>query len=286
MNKLPAITGSIFNAVAMRLLVFSCFILFSLPATGQVFLRPFDNAASLSLGGAVSAYPGLETGLSNEALAGFGEKTAVFLGSAIPYGIAGWRTARLQGVVKIDRNSGAGLDFSHSGIDAYGEQRFSFSYGRRLGEKFYLGGSVDLLHIAAQEYGSATGVNAGIGVLSNPLPRLWLAARIRNPFPQKTGPDRPSGALILGAAWKPSPILVLLAETEKILERPAQIKAGIEYHPAEALFFRAGMRAGAAARVGFGAGLRLKNGWGVDAGSEWHPSLGLTPAAMIVWRKP
>ncbi len=270
----------------MRLLIFSFFILFLLPARAQVFMRPFDNAPSLSLGGAVAAYPGLETGLSNEALAGFGEKMAVFLGSAIPYGIPGWQTARLQGLVKIDGNSGAGLDFSHSGIETYQEQRFSLLYGRRLGERLYLGGSADLLRISAQEYGSATGLNFGIGVLSNPVPQLWLGARIRNPVPQKTGLEKPAAALILGIAWKVSPILVLLAETEKMLERPAQIKAGIEYHPAPALFFRAGVRTGGTARIGFGAGIRLKNGLGMDAGSEWHPSLGLTPSAMIIWRKP
>ncbi len=270
----------------MRLLAIFCFVFLQLPAWTQVFMRPFDNAAALSLGGAVVAYPGQGSGITNEAQAGFGEKTAFFLSSAIPYGISEWQTAQIQGTIKIDRNSGAGLDLAYSGIEAYREQRFSLFYGRRLGDKFYLGGSADLLHVTAREYGSANSMHFGIGVLSNPIPQLWLGARIRNPVSQKTGSEKPSSILVIGAAWKASPLLILLAETEKILERPVQIKAGVEYHPAEVLLIRAGMRTGGVARVGFGAGIRLKNGLGFDVGSEWHPSLGITPAAMIIWRKP
>jgi len=40
------------------------------------------------------------------------------------------------------------------------------------------------------------------------------------------------------------------------------------------------------ARLGFGAGLRLTKNLAIDTGAEWHPVLGLTPAAMLVWRKP
>jgi hypothetical protein len=37
--------------------------------------------------------------------------------------------------------------------------------------------------------------------------------------------------------------------------------------------------------MGFGAGLVLKNGLTLDVGSDWHPVLGFTPAAMVAWRK-
>ena len=252
----------------------------------QVFMRTFENAASLSLGGAVSAYPGLSAGLSNEALAGFGEKAGVYLGSAIPYGISGWQTAQIQGFAKINDVSGAGLDVTYSGTEAYREQKWSLIYGRRLSDKFFFGGSADLLRVSAQEYGSATGVNVSIGMLANPLPGLWIGVRLRNPVRQSIGPDAPSTILRIGAAWKASNIFLLLAESEKMLERPVQIKAGMEYRPLESLYVRAGVRTGGTARAGFGIGIRFGKGLGLDAGSEWHPSLGITPALMFVWRKP
>ncbi|MFN0037629.1 MAG: hypothetical protein ACKVUS_21410, partial [Saprospiraceae bacterium] len=91
--------------------------------------------------------------------------------------------------------------------------------------------------------------------------------------------------LRIGAAWQTSSLLIFLAEVEKSLERNAQIKAGFEYRPVDVLVIRAGVRTGGTTRVGFGAGVRLKNGLALDFGSEWHPTLGITPAAMIVWRK-
>lgn len=264
------------------------FLLFSLlpfPLSAQVFMRPFDNAASLSLGGAVVAYPGLGAGLTNEALPGLGEKAGIYLGSAIPYGIGGWQTAQFQGFAKLGTNDGLGLDVAHSGVEAYQEQRFRLMYGRRLGANFYLGGSADLMRVSAREYGSANGITFGIGMLARALPNLWFGARIQNPFQQKVGDYETASSLRIGASWKTSDILVLLAETEKTLDRPVQAKAGIEYRPVNVLVVRIGVRAGGTARVGFGAGVRLKNGLALDVGSEWHPSLGITPAAMVVWRK-
>lgn len=261
------------------------FHLFIPKLRAQVFMRPFDNAAALSLGGASVAYPGLSNGLNNEALPGFGEKLGVFLSSAMPYGIGEWQTAHFQGFSRLGENDGMGLDIVHSGIEFYQEQQFRLMYGRRLGERFCLGGSAALMRVSAQEYGSANGVTFGLGVLAQALPKLWLGARLQNPFQQKIGDYETTSWMRIGAAWQSSNLFTLLAEVEKTLERTAQIKAGLEYRPVEALVFRAGTRTGGAARVSFGAGVRLKNGLALDVGSEWHPSLGITPAAMVVWRR-
>jgi len=265
--------------------LFSPFLLFPFFLSSQAFMRSFDNAASLALGGATVAYPGLSAGLGNEGLLGMEEKHGVYLGSALPYSISGWQTAQFQGFTKIGTNDGIGLDIAHSGIEVYQEQQFRLLYGRRLGEKFYFGGSAALLRVSAQEYGSANGVTFGIGFLAQALPNLWLGGRLQNPFQQKVGDYEAANTFRLGAAWRTSEIFTFLGEVEKSLERTAQVKGGFEYRPVSVLVIRAGARTGGAARVGFGAGVRLKNGLAFDFGSEWHPSLGLTPAAMFVWRK-
>jgi hypothetical protein len=262
-----------------------CLLFFSPPIHAQALMRPFDNAASLSLGGATIAYPGLTNGLANEALPGFGDKLGIFLSSALPYSIGEWQTAQFQGFTKLGVNDGLGIDIVHSGIEAYQEQQFRLLYGRRLGERFYLGGSAALLRVSAQEYGSANSATFGLGLLAQALPKLWLGARLQNPFQQKIGDYDAASFLRIGAVWQTSSIFKLLAEVEKTVERTAQVKAGLEYRPLEALALRAGMRTGGASRIGFGIGLRLKSGIALDVGSEWHPSLGMTPAAMVVWRK-
>lgn len=269
----------------MRFLLLLFLLASSRASDAQVFMRSFDNAASMALGGAVVACPGVENGLGNEALPALGGKAGLYAGSALPYGISDWQVASFQGFARMGANDGVGIDFSHSGIEAYREQRLRLMYARRLGARFYLGGSAALMRVSALEYGSANGMTFGIGLLANVLPGFWLGARIHNPFQQKVGDYVAESSLRIGGAWRPSDLFILTTEFEKSLYRDNRIKAGVEYHPTEALLLRSGVRAGGGvASFGFGAGFRIKNGLAIDAGFEWHPSLGVTPAILFAWR--
>lgn len=271
----------------MRLSLLFCCLLLAVSGSSQVFMRPFDNAAALAMGGASIALPTLSDGLTNDAQAGMAKvkSLGVWAGSAIPYSISGWQSAHFQGVIGIDKGSGIGLDIQHSATDAYAEQRFRLVYGRQLSEKVFLGGSADVLRVSAQEYGSVTSATFSLSVLAHALPRVWLGAKLQNPFQQKIGDELPISLFRIGGVWKPSDLFFFSAEVEKDLDRPTQIKAGFEYRPQEMLAIRAGVRSGTVARAGFGLGLRLKSGLSIDVGSEWHPTLGITPAAMVSWRK-
>jgi len=274
------------NFYTMRQLAFLALLFLTNTALqSQVFMRPFENAAAMGMGGSTIAMPTLSAGLANEAQLGLGERLGFWVGSALPYGVAGWHTGNVQAVAGMGKYSGVGLGIEHSAVDVYAEHRFRLAYGRRLMEAFYLGGSADVLRASAQEYGSTTMATFGLSLLARALPDVWVGAKIQNPFQQKIGEDLVPSILRIGASWKPSEILLMTFETEKDLERNAMIKAGLEYRPVSALVIRAGMRSNQVARIGFGAGLRLKNNLAIDLASEWHPSLGLTPSAMISWRK-
>ena len=248
-------------------------------------MRPFSNAAAMALGSATIAHPNLSAGIANDAQVALGEKAGVYVGSVLPYGIGSWQTAQVQAFHRLDKNSALGLDIAHSGIEVYAEQQFRLLYGRRLGEKLYLAGSAHVLRNSAPEYGSATSATFSISLLARVLPKVWLGANVLNPLQQRIGTDIIRSGLRVGASWQASGLLTLLVETEKDLERPVQIKGGLEYSPVPVLVVRAGVRSGHTARLGFGAGLRLKNGLRLDVGSEWHPILGMTPAAMVSWRR-
>lgn len=254
-------------------------------SSAQVFMRPFENAAAMGMGGATLALPVLSAGIPNEGQLGLGTRLGFWGGSALPYGIEGWQSAHFQGIAGIGKYGGAGLSIDHSGTEEYREQRFRLSYGRRLAEAFYLGGSADVLRSSAQEYGSLTMATFGLSVLARALPKVWVGARIQNPFQQKIGEDLIPTVLKIGAAWKASELFLLSFETEKDLQRKAMVKAGMEYRPIPLLVIRAGMRSNEVTRMAFGAGLKLSNNLSIDLSSEWHPSLGLTPAAMVSWRR-
>lgn len=262
------------------------FLLTGIPVLlfGQVFMRPVDHAAALALGGATAAYPGLQVGLGNDAALGTAPRAGVLLGSALPFGIGGWQTARFQGFFRTGANDGLGLDIAHSGIEAYAEQRFRLAYGRRLGTGLWLGGSANVLRVSAQEYGSATGFTFNLSVLANPLPKVWLGAQVQNPVQAELAGTAVPAVLRIGAAWVPSSTLTVLAETEKDLDRPAQVKIGLEYRPVPKVVLRTGIRT-EPARLGFGGGFRLANGLEIAVAGEWHPTLGITPAAVVIWQR-
>jgi len=274
-----------FQCTMRSFLIWVTLFALSSAVQAQVFMRPFENAAAMGMGGATIANPSLSTALANEAQLGLGERLGFWAGSALPYGVQGWSTAQAQGILGIGKFGGAGLGIEHSGTDIYTEQRYRLAYGRRLAEAFYFGGSADVLRASAQEYGSTTMATFSLSVLARALPTLWIGARIQNPFQQKIGDDLVPTVLRIGASWKPSDLLLMTLETEKDLERKTMIKAGLEYRPTTTLVIRAGMRNNNLARLAFGAGLRLKNNIAIDLASEWHPSLGLTPSAMVSWRK-
>jgi len=249
-------------------------------------MRPFDNAAAMAIGGATIAQTSLSAGIANDARLGMGERAGMFAGSAIPYGVSGWQTAHFQGFIGFEKNSGLALDVTHNGTDAYAEQCFRVQYGRRLSKKFCLGANLGLARASVPEYSSASAPTFGIGLLAQALPKLSIRASVQNPIQPKLA-DAPLPTLLrISAGWKTSEIFSLLAEMEKDIDRPVQVKAGLEYRPAASvLVVRAGVRSGTVARAAFGLGLRLKNGISLDVASEWHPTLGITPAAMVAWRR-
>lgn len=247
-------------------------------------MRPFDNAVALALGGAVSAYAWPGAGTGNEAVAGLAPRTFVGAGSVLPYGLSDWQVAQAYGLFRLNGNSGVGFELAHSGVEAYGEQRFRGVYGRKMAQNWSLGASLDLLHVSAQEYGSATGITFSIGFLAQVMPSVWLASRVQNPLQQGLAGVPLPTVLTLGGAWKPGTVFALLAEVEKEMERTGQVKCGLEYRPANNMVFRVGVRS-RPARFSVGAGMRMNNGVTLDAATEWHPILGLTPALTVGWGK-
>lgn len=264
--------------------LFSGFLLLQCWAlSAQVFMRAFDPAPALGLGGATVAAPGLGQGINNEAALGLAAHPfGLLAGSVLPFGIGEWQTAAFQAHVRSGEHAGFGLSIDHSGIETYSEQSLRLSYGRRLGEKFLLGGSAQLLRSVVPEYANHTTATFSLAMLAQPIPNLWLGARVQNPFQQYLDNSLLPTVIRFGASWKVSPLLLLLAEAAKDLERPTQVKAGMEYRPVERLFIRAGVRTNPG-RYCLGFGLHLKNGLSLDVASEWHPVLGITPAAGLGW---
>ena len=250
--------------------------------SAQVFMPPFENAANLAMGGASTAWQQPLNGMTNPAQLANAPKIGVLAYSALPYGIVGWQSHGFQAMKKVQQRSGVALEVLHSGIEGYAEQRLQLSYGRRLSEKLALGANIMGMRVAADEYGSRNAVSFAVGITAQPLPTLQLGAMVQNPIPQKIDTFTIANILKIGAAWQPSEAFVVSVDMSKDLERPVQLRAGIEYRPNATVRLRVGAR-NAPSRMALGAGFALKNGLRIDFASEWHPVLGLTPAGMVSW---
>jgi hypothetical protein len=268
----------------MRFFLIHLVLIMSVLSHAQVFMRPFGNAASLASGGAAIAYPGLESGLHNDAQLGAASKAGLNATAALPYGLKDWKTGEGLAYAPIGKNNAFGLDLAFAGAGSYKEQRCRAGFGKRLSDKLMLGISTDLLHVGAQGYGAATAVVPGLGLLAQPLPGIWIGAAVRNPLRQKIGGYNLPVVMRLGACWKPNDLFLLQGEVEKDVDQPPQTKSGFVYKPGNLLTIRAGFHS-APAGMCFGVGLRLKNTLCLDWGSEWHPALGVTTAVMITWNR-
>jgi hypothetical protein len=269
------------NYIIFLLLTISCAV------NAQVFQRTTEDAGAIGLGSATVAFSGLEYGIQNEAQLGASKKYGFLAGTAVPFSIVGWSVAHVQAHVGIGKIGGIGVDFASSGIDAYKEQRIRLMYGRKLSPVFSLGGGFDFLTVNAQDYGKSRTFTFGLALLAQPMKQLSLGFRLSNPVEAKINEQKLPTVIKLGGTYEFSKLFKLLFETEKDIDRPALIKAGLEYKPQGRIVIRAGVRNGRnlPARLGLGVGLRLKSGLAVDFGSEWHTQLGITPALTVLWNK-
>ncbi|MCS7035522.1 MAG: hypothetical protein NZM41_02550 [Saprospiraceae bacterium] len=247
-------------------------------------MRSPQVAPALGSGSAMVAYPSLRAGVGQEAALGLGEGSGAWAGATLPYGLSGWQAVRIQAAVQTSKRDGFGLDVAHSGIEAYGEQHLRLMYGRRLSRALLIGGGADVLRVSAREYGQATALTFSLSALANPIPKVWLGAQVYNPIQVEVSGAPIPAVLRLGAAWQASRTFTASAEIEKDLERPAQTRVGMAYHPLSALTLRMGMRA-EPLRFTVGADVQLTRELALASAAEWHTALGITPALALVWRR-
>lgn len=268
---------------ALRTCLFIIFVWLAPHLSAQVYMRPFDNAAALGIGGAAIAQPDLAAGFVNDAQVATVQKPTALLSAALPYTVSNWQSLHLQAVIPTRQQGAWGVTAQHAALPTYAEQQVQLTYARALGRNWQLGVSALGLRASAPEYGAHTGLSASVGVLANALPNVWLGAQIHRPFVAFSGKTTVPPALRFGGCWQAAKTARILAEVEKEQNSPAQIKAGLEYRPVPAIAVRFGTRT-QPAQPTLGAQWQPSTQLAIDVASAWHPALGLTPAVMVRWQ--
>jgi hypothetical protein len=159
------------------------------------------------------------------------------------------------------RNGVVGLEVQRFGGSLYNETRAGLGYGYRFG-LISLGARVDMLQVSIEGLGSRRVVLGSLGGQMELLPnKLAIGVSLYKLNQAKLADyqdERVPTILKAGLAYRPSAQVLLLAETEKDVERDANFKAGLEYRPVPILAARLGL-ASLTEQVSAGLGLQAKS---------------------------
>lgn len=189
------------------------------------------------------------------------------------------------GVVLPSKAGNFGANLEYFGFDRYSEQKVGLAYGRKLLKNLSVGGQLDFFNQQTGNFGNFSTFTFEFGLQMAVNEQLRIGVHTFNPIQAKleTGDDLTSN-FRLGLAYDPIKSASLYVEAEQDIEATVPVfRGGLAYRPIERLEVRIGVRSKPGG-FSFGAGYRLKNGFGLDLAAVYHEVLGFTPSAGFVYR--
>jgi hypothetical protein len=182
--------------------------------------------------------------------------------------------------VPVNKIGTFALSGTFFGYNAYSEKKAGLAYAKKLGEKISAGIQLDYMNTFFNDefYGSRTSFAVEGGILAEPIKNLKIGAHIFNPSKAKIAEyvdERIPVIMRFGVSYKFSDKVLLSSEVEKDIDYNNVFKAGVEYHPVDVLYIRAGIASNPSLSC-FGFGLKLKQ-FVVDISTQYHEVLGFSP---------
>ncbi len=190
------------------------------------------------------------------------------------------------GAIVLPTKSGVfGLSTTYFGYTQYNENKIGLAYAKSFGTKFSVGVQLDYLstHIA-ENYGNSSTVAAEIGLRYKINKNLVIGTHVFNPTRAKVASyndERAPTIVKLGLSYLFSDKVILAVESDKDIQYDPVFKAGIEYHPIKALYFRTGISTNPVLNS-FGFGIEQAN-FNLDFAASYHQTLGFTPQVSLIY---
>ncbi len=139
-----------------------------------------------------------------------------------------------------------GLTVQQFGFSDYNENKFGVAYGKQLSSKVSLGAQVSyyLVSVAEAQTQNKDAIAIELGMQIKATQKFTIAAHVFNLTNSKIKGDfqeRLPMILTLGMKYDFSKKVFTLVDIEKNIDLPVNFKAGIEYHPVDAFYFRGGL---------------------------------------------
>jgi hypothetical protein len=178
-----------------------------------------------------------------------------------------------------------GLSFRSFGFQAYKENKIGLAYGRAFGDFLSIGMQINFQSAVFSEfYGSSSTFTAEIGAMYKASKRVTIAAHLFNPNQSRIAEyddERIPSVIRFGARYLFSDQVFVVAEVENALYQKPILRGGLEYHPVDILYVRAGI-SGNPLNSNFGFGLQMKK-FQLDFAGAFHQVLGFTPKISLTF---
>ena len=259
-----------------------CFF-FSFVLFAQNGIPQNAGARGAAMGNASLTFTDINSIFTNQAGLGYLENLSFTVYGERRFLVADGLNSFLFGVAYPHKSIGTiGLSVHYFGYGNYNEQKIGLSYARKLFKRMSIGAQFNYIgtRFGDAYYGTAHSFTFEVGILTKVTKHFHLAAHVFSParIELPSGDNLPS-IFKLGAAYIPSHKVRITAEIEKDLENPFNGRFGIEYHPIDILFVRAGVST-TPLLASFGLGLNMK-GLKIDVATSYHMVLGVTPSISV-----
>ena len=267
----------------MRLLILIFFVMIFFDLSAQDGISSSAGARGLAMGGASLTFSDINSIFGNQAGLADLKRAEIVLFAGQKYFVNDIRNIAV-GVAAPSKLGTFGLNIHYYGFEGYNEQKIGINYARKLAQKLSLGIQMNYIGFRIPEYGTKGLISAEIGIRSEVLKGLIVAAHIANPIRIEVvdGEKLPT-VFKFGVAYLPSKKVTITGEVEKDIEFPASVKFGLEYQIADPFFIRVGVGS-KPSLFNFGFGFVIKEKLNIDAAASYHQTLGFSPALSIRYR--
>lgn len=171
------------------------------------------------------------------------------------------------------------------GYDAYRTTRAGIGYSMKLVDNISAGVQLNYIGMGfgSSYYGRKDGLSAEVGALAKISDQVNIGFSVVNLTRSKLSEykDERFGTILrLGVSYKVIEQLLIMGEIEQEINFDTRFRFGLEYHPIEILYVRAGVQ-GAPMDLAFGFGLEYKR-FKIDLATQYNQHLGWSPVVSFM----
>lgn len=222
---------------------------------------------------------------NNPAAMAYTEKTETGITHQMLYSGSGLAHSGF-GLVTPVKGSVIGGGINYWGYPYFRNTQAALAFGKLLGDRFSAGINLAYARFSLGDafYGSRVYLKSGIGIMAKLPSNLSVGVFLQNihrPRISSVKDTRDQPFIKAGIAYKPTENIIINAEATQQLNHKLIIRVGMEYIYKQQFYIRTGVSDNRQyGMFSLGAGQKIKTlSWHV--GSQWHPLLGLSPAAGL-----